>query len=499
MSWEDAGAACEAAGQRLVQPADPAALLDYVVTTFGVGTEKFWIGGSDIEKEGSWAWKEGGQIGFIPWGSGQPDNIGGQNCLVVNWKGAYDDDTCWVHRRFICETASLKSAICPQDFSLQGGQCIHVNTVDSLTWEDAGNACKAKGGRLLVPADANAFKDLANANYDGRRFWIGASDIANEGSWMWVNGDNLESGFPWAGNQPDNAWFNEDCLEYHGLGQWGYNDLPCSNKINYVCEACPTGYSLVGPQCLSINTEVKVTQQEASDQCQANGDTLAVVKDFAALQQHLDDNYGDGGRDVFWLGGRKSVAQVTWRSDGRCGSAYPLANGAPSICNPNGGHRCCSPYNWCGITDAHCTCSNCKDFTGAPLTRYFGPTAKIWSDDECANIGIHSGKSLEECKDICDTTAGCTAMNFKDTTCVLRECTLPVPTPINDYGEWRGYSKVSSEWVWMNGRDMTNIPWGPNEPNNSGGGEDCFNFITAHGYNDGGCSTQQYFVCSKGN
>ncbi|XP_070538796.1 uncharacterized protein [Ptychodera flava] len=51
-----------------------------------------------------------------------------------------------------------------------------------------------------------------------------------------------------------------------------------------------------------------------------------------------------------------------WRDDFRCGSAFPLANGSPAECDPNGEYPCCSPYDWCGNTGDHCSCASCVDY-----------------------------------------------------------------------------------------------------------------------------------------
>ena len=65
---------------------------------------------------------------------------------------------------------------------------------------------------------------------------------------------------------------------------------------------------------------------------------------------------------------KKSDCIQYWRADGRCGSQYPLPDGRPGQCDPNGnGPRkgpCCSMSKYCGNSDAHCKCSGCLDFSG---------------------------------------------------------------------------------------------------------------------------------------
>ena len=54
---------------------------------------------------------------------------------------------------------------------------------------------------------------------------------------------------------------------------------------------------------------------------------------------------------------------MRWRFDGRCGSKYPLPDGAPTECDPEGQKPCCSELRReCGNTTRHCTCLTCIDY-----------------------------------------------------------------------------------------------------------------------------------------
>ena len=53
------------------------------------------------------------------------------------------------------------------------------------------------------------------------------------------------------------------------------------------------------------------------------------------------------------------------RKDLKCGSYYPLPDGAPGQCDPDGDKPCCSHYRHgnCGRTTAHCSCYSCTNYT----------------------------------------------------------------------------------------------------------------------------------------
>ena len=51
-----------------------------------------------------------------------------------------------------------------------------------------------------------------------------------------------------------------------------------------------------------------------------------------------------------------------WRYDGRCGSSYPLPDGTPGQCDPDGDKPCCGEHGWCGDTATFCSCSSCTNY-----------------------------------------------------------------------------------------------------------------------------------------
>jgi hypothetical protein len=72
--------------------------------------------------------------------------------------------------------------------------------------------------------------------------WIGASDIATEGSWLWPdgtlfyeNGAAINGAFEsWAPSEPNNAGQNEHCAIPHVTHKW--TDYGCSAPHHFACE-----------------------------------------------------------------------------------------------------------------------------------------------------------------------------------------------------------------------------------------------------------------------
>ena len=67
--------------------------------------------------------------------------------------------------------------------------------------------------------------------------WIGASDTATEGSFVWVNGLIVTNDvMHWGLGQPDDYNNNEDCAHAGGGGKILANDRPCSHSLLAICE-----------------------------------------------------------------------------------------------------------------------------------------------------------------------------------------------------------------------------------------------------------------------
>ncbi|KAK7492117.1 hypothetical protein BaRGS_00016591, partial [Batillaria attramentaria] len=69
--------------------------------------------------------------------------------------------------------------------------------------------------------------------------WIGITDVAQEGKWVYVS-DGSEVVFTdWDAGEPNNAGsLGEDCATFNGHNSM-WNDLSCANYIRYICQYGP--------------------------------------------------------------------------------------------------------------------------------------------------------------------------------------------------------------------------------------------------------------------
>lgn len=80
---------------------------------------------------------------------------------------------------------------------------------------------------------------------DWIRFWIGGSDLAEEGTFTWTSSNKRLTYADWGPNEPNNKDGNENCMElFHNSkwkgGIWMWNDNICEFKAYFICEWHPT-------------------------------------------------------------------------------------------------------------------------------------------------------------------------------------------------------------------------------------------------------------------
>lgn len=119
ISWSDAemDAASRNYSGRPGHLATPASAGDesFLLTKFGSIANGYWLGGyqpaGSTEPSGGWTWVNGQTWSYTDWGSGQPDNAGGnENCLILSnhvgaWSALHWDDvsSAYASNGFIVE------------------------------------------------------------------------------------------------------------------------------------------------------------------------------------------------------------------------------------------------------------------------------------------------------------------------------------------------------------------------------------------------------------
>ena len=102
-TWNEAEAFCQQENGHLASITSDA-INQYVLE--GMNSKDFgytWIGGNDIDEEGTWKWTDGSPFEFTFWHPGQPTNYGGnEHCMHHGFGGKWNDGPCSGPLTFLC-------------------------------------------------------------------------------------------------------------------------------------------------------------------------------------------------------------------------------------------------------------------------------------------------------------------------------------------------------------------------------------------------------------
>ncbi|KAK7881296.1 hypothetical protein WMY93_029705 [Mugilogobius chulae] len=124
---------------------------------------------------------------------------------------------------------------------------------ETKTWIDAEKSCQTLGANLasIHSAEENDFiLDMIQKATGARtRTWIGGSDAAKEGIWLWTDGSVWDY-TAWHGGEPNNVANNEHSLmvNLHSTPKF-WNDFPGSHALFYMCAKKTASLNLEGFSC----------------------------------------------------------------------------------------------------------------------------------------------------------------------------------------------------------------------------------------------------------
>ena len=83
-----------------------------------------------------------------------------------------------------------------------------------------------------------------------------------------------------------------------------------------------------------------------------------------------------------------------WRYDRKCGKTYPLPDGTPAQCDPDGDIPCCSDDGSCSLDKSDCLCTDCVDY------RFVTEIEKVEkSGENCSLVRLDAGYLKHVCYD----------------------------------------------------------------------------------------------------
>ncbi|XP_078579415.1 uncharacterized protein LOC144863758 [Branchiostoma floridae x Branchiostoma japonicum] len=231
-TYDDARQTCAADGGLVAMPKDNAT--NTFIHNLGP-LSHYWIGLTDVDNEGQWVFEDGQTLessGFSNWYPGEPnDEHGREDCTEVGTSEHFwNDIPCTGTKEFVCQR------VCPvAGYVIFNGVC-YKHFAERKTYDDARQTCAADGGLVAMPKD-NAINNFIHNLGPLSHYWIGLTDVDNEGQWVFEDGQTLESsGFSnWQPGEPNDALGREDCAEVLP-SEHVWNDIPCTGTKRFVCQ-----------------------------------------------------------------------------------------------------------------------------------------------------------------------------------------------------------------------------------------------------------------------
>ncbi|KAK0132901.1 Macrophage mannose receptor 1 [Merluccius polli] len=506
----------------------------------------YWIGLSDGDTEGTWKWVDGTIMTSSFWRPGEPnDNHGAEDCVVTEERGelwggdlerGWFDVPCAVQYYWICEkvrsllwsTTQGEVSIKNTDLTRLGwmhyDHRLYFISTTKKNWTASRDDCLERDADLIVinSREEQEFVDGLRGDY-----WIGLSDGDTEGTWKWVDGTNMTSS-SWGPGEPHNYRGGEDCvaiLERRGLeGSW--NDVPCAAPLRWICEKVLVLDHLEAdlnkevmrggevPQIYDPPSSKTVPVGEAVRfSCSARGrpqPTVQWLLDGRLLETNGTDNQSESvvrmdGENLVLRGVRSGVETVLCMATNSAGTANQTA--WLGVYGKTWG-----PFHKAGLvrsllwSTTQGQVSIVVYYTRSGL--YCGLLHKVFlshSTDRRPDGWLHYNHSLYFI-----STAKKNWTASRDD-CLERDADLIV---INSREEqefvdilggdyWIGLSDGDTEgtWKWVDGTIMTSSSWGPGEPDDKRGAEDCV--VTRGGagpersWYDERCADQYRWICEK--
>ncbi len=390
-----------------------------------------------------------------------------------------------------CDTAAIRTALTGAgyymlDVPTQPCSMYFVNPTSQSSTLSEQNA-QQFGAHMVSFQTAQENQDVLAALYNSPyspsnyTIWIGLSDAAQEGTFIWLDGapvnyTNWASGepndlhpsccnIPIIGCQPADIRCSdgEDCVQMYGSGDW--NDLGCDVSSISVIEVnlcpqlttspdtsvCPSGTITLSASTILGSTPYTYSWTPGSSVTNTATVTPAVATTYNV---HVADRWGCYAEDSIAVSMQNCPPPVT------------------TTCNLQAIRTAFTGAGYYELTGV----------VGQDCSLYFiNPTSQNanLSEQAAQQFGAH----LVVFNDAAENTAVVAALNAAG-----------VISSVD--AVWVGYSDEITEgnWITLDGTPMSYLNWAPGEPNNNGQGASCCSFPDWLG----GCSTSEAWRCQYG-
>ncbi|XP_067088357.1 macrophage mannose receptor 1-like [Osmerus mordax] len=377
---------------------------------------------------------------------------------------------------------------CPAGWLKFGCSCYYVST-ERKNWADSRQDCRERGADLVI---INSLEEQVFLNNNiTKNTWIGLSDRARGGNYIWVDGTPLTTPEFWSPGQPNNipsGYLDQDCGEIvsSALPPRTWNDAACNNNSYWVCEREPVRTELVGMAVFRgqqmdveyINTQTPDQAEEKTPKSET-GSYRWVIVSFgllcvlqATLNISLRLAFSDSGNQRDQL---NTSYTILARERDQLNTSYTiLTREREQLQTSNTNLTRERDY----FKRRLCEVTSCPDG---------------WLKFSCSCYNVST-----EWKNWTDSRQDCRGRGADLVIINSPEEQRFITGLVESSWMWIGLTDLQTEgtWIWVDGTPLTTTYWHDGEPNSSGGNEDCA-VVLVSGWNDSICPFDFHFICEK--